>query len=105
MFMVERKKFWDVCSVHNGKQLNRGDMVEEGLYPVVNGGKEFSGYTNSNNETAHSITISQGGESAGFVNWISQDFWAGAHCYVVEHDESKNGICMSFYINGIRVKR
>ena len=84
--MVEWKKFGDICSVHTGNQLNRDDMIENGMYPVVNGGKEFSGFTNSYNETANNITISQGGESAGYVNWIESNFWAGAHCYVVEHD-------------------
>ena len=86
--MVEWRKLGDVCTVHTGSQLNRDDMIEDGLYPVVNGGREFSGYTNSYNETANTITISQGGESAGFVNWLNTDFWAGAHCYVVEHNDS-----------------
>lgn len=84
--MVEWKKLGDVCSVHTGSQLNRNDMIDDGLYPVMNGGIDFSGYTNTYNETANSITISQGGESAGYVNWMKTDFWAGAHCYVVEHD-------------------
>ena len=82
--MVEWKKFGEVCKVHTGSQLNRADMLEKGKYPVVNGGREFSGYTDSFNERANNITISQGGESAGYVNWIINDFWAGAHCYVVE---------------------
>ena len=85
--MVEWKKLGEVCKVHTGSQLNRADMLDEGKYPVVNGGREFSGYTDTFNERANNITISQGGESAGYVNWISDDFWAGAHCYVVE--ESK----------------
>ena len=88
--MVEWKKLGDVCSVHTGGQLNRDNMIEDGKYPVVNGGREFSGYTNSFNEKANSITISQGGESAGFVNWIITNFWAGAHCYVVEHKDTVN---------------
>ena len=79
---VEWKLLSDVCSVHTGMQLNRDDMLEEGLYPVMNGGRTSSGYTNNAKEKANSITISQGGESAGFVNWIDTDFWAGAHCYV-----------------------
>lgn len=66
-------------------------MIDNGLYPVINGGRTPSGYTNSFNEKADSITISQGGESAGFVNWMSEKFWAGAHCYVVEHNENING--------------
>ena len=65
-------------------------MIEDGQYPVVNGGRDYSGYTNSYNEKANSITISQGGESAGYVNWIITNFWAGAHCYVVEENDSIN---------------
>ncbi len=82
--MVEWKKLGEVISVHTGSQLNRNDMLEQGVYPVINGGRTPSGYTNEPNEKSNSITISQGGESAGFVNWMNCDFWAGAHCYVVE---------------------
>ena len=88
--MVEWKKLGEVISVHTGGQLNRNDMIEDGLYPVVNGGRDYSGYTNSYNEKANSITISQGGESAGYVNWIITNFWAGAHCYVIEDNGSIN---------------
>ena len=81
--MVERKKLSELCSVHTGSQLNRDHMLDYGAYPVINGGKVASGYTDSFNEDGENITISQGGESAGFVNWIETKFWAGAHCYVV----------------------
>lgn len=82
--MVEWKKLGEVITVHTGSQLNCNDMLEQGIYPVINGGRTPSGYTNEPNENGNSITISQGGESAGYVNWIDCDFWAGAHCYVVE---------------------
>lgn len=82
--MVEWKKLGEVCKVHTGSQLNRAEMMDLGLYPVVNGGRDYSGFTDNYNEEACNITISQGGESAGFVNWINRKFWAGAHCYVVE---------------------
>lgn len=85
--MVEWKNLGEVCKVHTGSQLNRSDMIAFGPYPVINGGREYSGYTDKFNEKANSITISQGGESAGFVNWIDVYFWAGAHCYVVEIPE------------------
>jgi len=88
--MVEWKKLGEVCKVHTGSQLNKTDMIEEGPFPVVNGGKEYSGYTDKFNENACTITISQGGESAGFVNWIGVSFWAGAHCYVVEIPKGYN---------------
>ena len=90
MIMVEWKELGMVCKVHTGSQLNRADMLDDGLYPVVNGGREYSGYTDKHNEDENTITISQGGESAGFVNWIDVKFWAGAHCYVVEENHCLN---------------
>ena len=72
-----------VLSVATGKQLNKSAMISGALYPVVNGGVEYSGYTEKFNSSANSITISQGGASAGYTQWIDRDFWAGAHCYVV----------------------
>lgn len=83
--MIEYKSLKDICSVHTGSQLNRDDMIEDGKYPVINGGRVPSGFTNTANEKGQCITISQGGESAGFVNWISTDFWAGAHCFVLDN--------------------
>lgn len=56
----------------------------------MNGGRTPSGYTDTHNENENSITISQGGESAGFVNWMNVAFWAGAHCYVVENTSDQN---------------
>lgn len=88
--MVEWKNLGEVISVHTGKQLNRSGLSEEGAYPVINGGRTPSGYTSTYNENKDTITISQGGESAGFVNWIDTAFWAGAHCYVVENSSSQN---------------
>lgn len=72
-----------VLSVATGKQLNKSAMISGAPYPVVNGGVEYSGYTEKFNSSANSITISQGGASAGYTQWIDRDFWAGAHCYVV----------------------
>ncbi len=88
--MFEWKAIGDVLTVHTGKQLNRSGLSDVGKYPVINGGRTPSGYTDSYNENKNSITISQGGESAGFVNWIDTAFWAGAHCYIVENKSNQN---------------
>lgn len=87
--MVERKQLREVCSIHVGEQLNRDTLTSDGIYPVINGGKTPSGYTDKYNEIGNTITIAQGG-AAGFVNWIDRDFWAGAHCYVIDPAESVN---------------
>ena len=76
-------KVGGLCTINIGKQLNRENMRNEGKVPVINGGVEPSGYVDDSNQPAGRITISQGGNSAGFVNYIDVPFWAGAHCYVI----------------------
>lgn len=72
-----------VCCISKGVQFNKSDMLDEGSYPVINGGINPSGYIDQYNQNENTITISQGGASAGYVNWINTKFWAGAHCYVL----------------------
>lgn len=67
-----------------GIQFNKSDMNDSGTYPVINGGITASGYIEQYNQEENTITISQGGASAGYVNWIETKFWAGAHCYVLK---------------------
>lgn len=85
---VEYKPLGEVCEIVKGEQLNRNSLLEYGQYPVINGGIEPSGYWDHYNFTKDYITVSQGGASAGYVNWIDSDFWAGAHCFVIERNES-----------------
>ncbi len=84
---VEYKTVGEVCTIKKGAQLNRDKLKDNGLYPVVNGGVNPSGYWDEYNFNANLITISQGGASAGYVNFMTTPFWAGAHCYVVEKCE------------------
>lgn len=81
---VEYKKLGDLISIYTGVQFNKRDMSDQGTYPVINGGVNPSGFIENNNEEASTITISQGGASAGYVAWQYQPFWAGAHCFVVK---------------------
>ena len=71
----------DVCEIKKGTQLNKDKLNNKGKYPVINGGQEPSGYWHEYNVNANTITISQGGNSAGFINLIYTNFFAGAHCY------------------------
>ena len=75
----------ECCTIVKGKQLNKNILKENGKYPVINGGIAPSGYWDEYNFDENLITISQGGASAGYVNYIKSKFWAGAHCYVIEN--------------------
>ena len=81
---VEYVLLEDVCRIEKGVQFNKKDMCKEGTYPVINGGINPSGYIEQYNQNENTITISQGGASAGYVNWLQTKFWAGAHCYVLK---------------------
>ena len=88
---VEFKLLGEVCDIHKGVQFNKSDMQDEGTYPVINGGINPSGYVEVFNEEENTITISQGGASAGYVNFLLSKFWLGAHCYAVKPtNEVKN---------------
>ena len=85
---VEYKKLGFLCEITKGIQFNKADMNDEGTYPVINGGINPSGYIEQYNQDENTITISQGGASAGFVNWLTVKFWAGAHCYIVKPSDT-----------------
>ena len=88
-FDFEIVKLKDLSKINKGKQLNKDDMLEDGEFYVLNGGKEPSGYTNTWNTPENTITISEGGNSCGFVNFNEEKFWSGGHCYYLS-DLSKN---------------
>lgn len=83
---VEWKKLGEVSQILKGKQFNKRDMLEDGIYPVINGGILPSGYINLFNRNENTITVSQGGASAGYVNFIEEKFWLGAHAFSVIPD-------------------
>ncbi|OAV15666.1 restriction endonuclease subunit S [Moraxella catarrhalis] len=80
---VEWQTLGEVVKLEKGKQLNKELLFESGLYPAYNGGVSYSGFTDIYNYEENTIIISQGGASAGFVNFVTTKFYANAHCYVV----------------------
>ncbi|WP_278445692.1 restriction endonuclease subunit S [Stutzerimonas kunmingensis] len=80
---VEWVPLRDVIKLEKGRQLNKELLSSDGPYPAYNGGISHSGFTDSYNYTENTIIVSQGGASAGFVNFVTSKFYANAHCYVV----------------------
>lgn len=83
-------KLGEISLIQKGVQLNKNRLQLSGLYPTINGGTTPSGYSDSYNTEANSITISEGGNSCGFVNFITTRFWCGGHCYLVSPNDSMN---------------
>lgn len=72
------------CALLNkGSQLSKKDMLAEGTYYVLNGGINPSGFTNEYNTNENTISISEGGNSCGYVNFNSSKFWSGGHNYTL----------------------
>lgn len=72
-----------VCDIKKGTQFNREELKEFGSYPCLNGGISPSGFSEKYNTSKNTITISEGGNSCGFVNFMKTKFWLGGHCYKV----------------------
>ena len=80
----EEKKLSSLCNIQKGSQLNKDTLTETGNHPAINGGINPSGYTSEYNTEANTITISEGGNSCGYVNFITTKFWSGGHNYSLQ---------------------
>ncbi|MFW2605879.1 restriction endonuclease subunit S [Aliarcobacter butzleri] len=84
----EENKLGEICSIKKGSQLNKDTLTEIGDYPALNGGINPSGYTTDWNTEANTITISEGGNSCGYVNFVRTRFWSGGHNYSLQELEN-----------------
>jgi type I restriction enzyme S subunit len=75
------EKLTVLLKIKKGQQLNRTALTKIGKYPAWNGGVSPSGYTEKFNTNKNTITVSEGGNSCGFVNYCREPFWCGGHCY------------------------
>jgi type I restriction enzyme S subunit len=85
----EKKKLNYLADIKKGEQLNKEELTEVGSYPCINGGITQSGYTEKFNSLENTITISEGGNSCGYVNYFTSKFWSGGHCYTLKVIDEK----------------
>ena len=81
----DKYQLCELCQINKGQQLNKLNMLECRQYKVYNGGISYSGYTNKFNTNENTISISEGGNSCGFVNFINEKFWSGGHNYTLSN--------------------
>lgn len=84
-----RVKLKDITKFSKGTQINGKNLIEDGAYSYLNGGINPSGKWNEFNVAENTVTISEGGNSSGYVNYMNEAFWCGAHCYYL-YDGPKN---------------
>ena len=76
-----RTQLKEIASFSKGNQISGDDLIENGEYDYLNGGITPSGKWHTFNTPGGTVTISEGGNSCGFVNYMRNPFWCGAHCY------------------------
>lgn len=79
----EERPLGSFASIEKGEQLNRDTLAASGPYPVINGGVSPSGYTDVFNREGMTVTVSEGGNSCGYVALQRERFWSGGHCFTV----------------------
>ena len=71
----------DICHIEKGQQIDTDKLDDIKPYKYINGGIRESGYFDQYNTIGNTITVSEGGASCGYVNYICEPFWCGCHCY------------------------
>ncbi len=85
--MVEWKKLGEVCTIIRGNRVTKGELVDNGKFPVISGGVTPMGFIDSYNREPNTITVSQYG-TAGYVDFQYSRFWANDICYCVYPEKS-----------------
>ena len=75
----------EICDIVKGEQINGELLSKHGKYYVMNGGTDPSGYYDNYNVEAYTISISEGGNSCGYVQFNKCPFWCGGHCYSIQN--------------------
>lgn len=87
----EEKALGEIATISKGVQLHSSETDPDGHIPHYNGGMQPSSFTARYNTPANTIAISEGGNSCGFVQFITEPFWCGGHCYSVVPKSVDNG--------------
>lgn len=80
-----KKQLSQLALLSKGQQMAKIHLEKEGDYYVLNGGQNPSGYLNKWNTEADTISISEGGNSCGYVAYNSTRFWSGGHNYALKN--------------------
>ena len=77
-------KLKNISLIEKGEQINNDQLLNYGDYYMLNGGINPSGYLNIYNRNENTITVSEGGNSCGYVSFNRKKFWCGGHCYSIK---------------------
>ena len=98
----ESKPLKAIADIIKGKQVNGSELLEVGDYYVMNGGIEPSGYYDQWNTASDTISISEGGNSCGYVQYNARPFWSGGHCYTLQN--LRQSVNLQYLYNFLKFK-
>ena len=81
----EEKKLGYIADIKKGTQLSKSEISDNGKYYHLNGGINPSNYTDKFNVEKNTISISEGGNSCGYINWNKERFFSGGHNYTIQN--------------------
>ena len=61
----------EIATIAKGTQLHSSETNPDGHFPHFNGGISASSYTDKSNTPANTIAISEGGNSCGYVHYVT----------------------------------
>lgn len=94
---VEFRELSKCALINRGRRVTKSELKPENKYPVYSGGVTPMGYFEKSNQSANTITVVKYG-TAGFVNFITEDFWANDVCYCLKPDVSLNNKFLFYYL-------
>lgn len=91
-------KLRDIIKITSGEFIKKDLQNPNGQYKVYNGGTSHTGCYDKFNVEGPKVIISSRG-TAGFVNRVFENFWAGNSCYVLNIlDETELDFDFLYYI-------
>ena len=96
---VDYKELGEAANVVRGERITKKQLIKDGEYVAWSGGREPFGRYSTYNREANTITIAQYG-SAGYVNWVSEKFWANDVCYSVFPEQGLNNRFLYHVLSG-----
>ena len=85
------------ATIERGRRVTKSELAPEKKYPVYSGGVTPMGFYDKFNQKKNTITVVKYG-TAGFVNFIEEDFWANDVCYCVQPEEGVNKRYLFYYL-------
>lgn len=94
---VEFKELSECASIKRGRRVTKSELNPGKKYPVYSGGVTPMGYFEKYNQSANTVTVVKYG-TAGFVNFITEDFWANDVCYCIKPGDALDNKYLFFVL-------